>query len=63
LDFSPRGEDRRVETMKRMTAVFAVMLIAACVVAIAGCKKRYIPRVSEEIIDPGVVIHSETVVE
>jgi hypothetical protein len=49
--------------MKRTTAVVAVMVIAACVVAIAGCKKRYIPTVSEEIIDPGVPIHSETVVE
>lgn len=49
--------------MKRTTALVAVVVIAACVMAIAGCKKRYIPRVSEEVIDPGVPIHSETVVE
>jgi len=49
--------------MKRAMAVVAVMVVVACVMVIAGCKKRYIPRVSEEIIDPGVPIHSETVVE
>lgn len=49
--------------MKRATALVAVVLIAACAMAIAGCKKRYIPRVSEEIVDPGVPIQSETVVE
>ncbi len=49
--------------MKRATTAVAIMLVVACVVAMAGCKKRYIPKVSEEIVDPGVPVQSETVVE
>jgi len=49
--------------MKRAMAVVAVMVFVACVMVIAGCKKRYIPKVSEEIIDQGVPIQQETVVE
>ncbi len=49
--------------MKRAMAVVAVMAFMVWVMMVAGCKKRYIPRVSEEIIDQGVPIQQETVVE
>jgi hypothetical protein len=49
--------------MKRALTVFAVAGIVLCVSLIAGCKKRYFPKVTEEIIDPGVPVHQETVVE
>ena len=41
-------------------AAAAAVCAAACG---AGCKKRYIPRVTEEIIDPGVAVWSDTIVE
>jgi hypothetical protein len=46
----------------RRAIVWCAVAAALCAVA-GGCKKRYIPRVSEEIIDPGVVISQDTVVE
>ncbi len=49
--------------MKRNIAWFAVIAIVLCVSVTAGCKKRYFPRIQEEIIDEGVPIYQETVVE
>lgn len=49
--------------MRRMVVWCAVACVIMSVALLAGCKKRYIPRVSEEIIDPGVPVHSETIVE
>ena len=46
----------------RRAIVWCAVAAALCAAA-GGCKKRYIPRVSEEIIDPGVVISQDTVVE
>ncbi|MCX6355050.1 MAG: hypothetical protein NTZ78_09140 [Candidatus Aureabacteria bacterium] len=49
--------------MRRMVMWCAVIGMILGVALIAGCKKRYVPRVSEEIIDQGVPVQSETVVE
>lgn len=49
--------------MKRGITWFAVALLVCGAAVMGGCKKRYIPRVSEEIIDPGVPISQDTVVE
>jgi len=49
--------------MRRSLAVCAVVGIALCAALIPGCKKRYFPKVTEEIIDPGVPVYQETVVE
>ncbi|MEI6634115.1 MAG: hypothetical protein WCP22_09905 [Chlamydiota bacterium] len=49
--------------MRRAITWFAVALVVCGAAAAGGCKKRYIPRVSEEITDPGVPISQDTVVE
>ena len=49
--------------MKLRLAVGVIVAALVCISFAAGCKKRYIPRVTEEIIDPGVQVHSEPVVE
>lgn len=49
--------------MKRVCVWCTVAGITLCVLLGAGCKKRYFPRVTEEIIDPGVPVYQETVVE
>ncbi len=47
----------------RRALTWLAVAAAVCGAAVAGCKKRYIPRVTEEIIDPGVPISQETIVE
>ena len=47
----------------RRALMWLAVAAAVCGAAVAGCKKRYIPRVTEEIIDPGVPISQETIVE
>lgn len=47
----------------RRACIWCAVAAALCAAAAGGCKKRYIPRVSEEIIDPGVVVSQDTVVE
>ena len=49
--------------MRRSGMVFVIIGIALAVSVIAGCTKRYFPRIQEEIIDEGVPISQETVVE
>lgn len=45
---------------KAAVLVLGVLLIASLM---GGCKKRYFPRITEEVIDEGVPVYSETVVE
>lgn len=47
----------------RRAVIWCAVALAVCGAAVTGCKKRYIPRVSEEVIDPGVPISQDTVVE
>jgi flagellin-like protein len=49
--------------MKRIAGIVTLVMLVAAVVLVAGCKKRYIPRVTEEIVDPGVPVYEEMVVE
>ncbi|MDD5557636.1 MAG: hypothetical protein PHN82_10385 [bacterium] len=49
--------------MRRLFGWCAVAAAVGAVLAAGGCTKRYIPRVTEEIIDPGVPVYSETIVE
>jgi hypothetical protein len=49
--------------MRSMSLRYAVIGMILGIALIAGCKKRYVPRVSEEVIDQGVPVQSETVVE
>jgi len=49
--------------MKRASAWYAISAVTMCLILILGCKKRYFPRVTEEIVDPGVPVYQETVVE
>ncbi|MCX6357209.1 MAG: hypothetical protein NT045_04940 [Candidatus Aureabacteria bacterium] len=49
--------------MRRVIAVSMVFGIICAALLAGGCRKRYIPRVTEEVIDPGVPISQDTVVE
>lgn len=54
------NRERRFKYMKRMIICAGIILV---VTMMAGCKKRYIPRIHEEVIDPGVPVYEEFVVE
>ncbi len=45
---------------KAAVLVLGLFLVAS---VLGGCKKRYFPRITEEVIDEGVPVYSETVVE
>jgi hypothetical protein len=51
------------EVMKRAFVWCLIVGALMCIAIITGCKKRYFPMIQEEVIDEGVPIYQETVVE
>lgn len=49
--------------MHRSTLLLMLTALILSLMVAGGCKKRYFPRITEEIIDEGVPVYEETVVE
>lgn len=52
-----------MEEMKKRAAVVVLAGIVLAAVVLTGCKKRYFPRIQEQVVDPGVAVQEEWVVE